>query len=89
MAHYFQFVLVQLNPDIPSTLVNEFALQSDASYFLLRQRQDELYRANMLFRHLRALPAGPIIKLHPVVCLDNEETAQPGLAAHQGDVRQP
>jgi len=77
LASIYRYVLIHTLPQAPDATVTEFLLQSDLAYLLLRHRNDDLYKANMVVRQVRAQPAGQIIQLWPVVCLENSERANP------------
>lgn len=75
---HFRHVLILLPAELPAPLVTAFLHQSDRGYIFLRQRADDLYRANLLVRHVRGLPGGELAALCPVLCVDEAEDAAPG-----------
>jgi NTE family protein len=77
IATHYRYVLIHTAHNVPDPVTIEFLLQSDLSYLLLRHRNDDLYRANMLVRQVRAQPAGQVVQVWPVVCLGYDERANP------------
>jgi NTE family protein len=77
LATHYRYVLIHCAANVPDTMAVEFLLQSDLSYLLLRHKNDDLYRANALVRLLRAQPAGQVVQVWPIVCLGDNERANP------------
>lgn len=72
-AQHFRYVLVRTDANLPVPASMMFLIQADVSYIFLRPQSDELYRANMLVRHLQMRPGGGQVRLLPIVCVEGDE----------------
>lgn len=77
LSRHAHYLVIHVADNIPGPVVQEFLVQSDLPYILLRQRPDDIYLAHLLVRQLRDHPSGELVLALPVICLVDEERAMP------------
>ena len=77
VSRFARYLVVHVAQDVPPDVAQEFLVQSDLPYLLLRQTNDEIYRAHLLVQEVSRHPAGEEAQLLPMVCLGEGERARP------------
>lgn len=72
---HFDYVIVQVNKDIPAACSIECAIQSDLTYVFLRADPECLYEFTLLLRQIEAETAGNCTFVNPVLCTDSGTSA--------------
>lgn len=89
-SQHFRHVLIHAGSSLPAPMAMAFLIQADVSYLLLRQQSEDLFKANLLIRHMKSRSDGPEARILPIVCaagneglpLEGELEAQIGAPAH-------
>lgn len=80
LAKHFDYVLMQVGPEIPLPFVLRCLQSADRSFLLLQATAEDLYHRDLLLREIRNHPQHDRFNLKSVVCRENnEEQANPVL----------